>query len=390
MKILLISNMFPPYIMGGAEMAADSLARLLAAAGHEVHVLTCAPARELEGWETVTERLTVERRYFKNIFQIYKANRDRSLSKIVWHINDHFHPETEQICREVLARFQPDVVNTHDLQGIGYNLLKAVGDQRVPCVQVLHDFGFMCISMNMFRNGRACRRYHLTCQASAALKRFYFEHIQALAFISPSAALLERYRPHLPRHLEAAVIPLPLLFDEAPAAPAAPAAAKSPGLKLLYVGQIERWKGIDFLLSVLSGLAQRHAFHLQIVGGGSLLESLRSRYRGAGWVTFAGKVPAEEVASRMRSSDLLVVPSTWFENAPLVISQAFRLGLPVLASDTGGLPEMVEAGVNGQLLPPGMQQPGACSWNPCCANPQRSRVGAPAQPSSAKPPPRKP
>jgi glycosyltransferase involved in cell wall biosynthesis len=55
----------------------------------------------------------------------------------------------------------------------------------------------------------------------------------------------------------------------------------------------------------------------------------------------------------MTSSDLLAVPSIWFENAPLVISQALRLGLPVLASRTGGLPEMVDAGVTGDLVEPG-------------------------------------
>ena len=296
--------------------------------------------------------MTVERRYFKNIFQIYRADRDRTISKVIWHLNDHFHAETEQICASVIEEFRPEVVNTHDLQGIGYNLLKAIGAQRVACVQTLHDFGFMCVSMNMFRHGRECHRYHLTCQASAAVKRTYFAKIEALAFISPSAALLERYRPHLPSHLEAAVIPLPLLFADPPAV-SSPAVRSRPGLQLLYVGQIERWKGIDFLLEVLAGLAPEHDFHVQVVGGGSLLDQLQARYAGADWMTLAGKVPAAEVGAFMASSDLLVVPSTWFENAPLVISQALRLALPILASDTGGLPEMVRAGVNGDLLPPG-------------------------------------
>ncbi len=354
MKILTISNMFPPYIMGGAEMAAHSQATLLAAAGHEVHVLTCAPTPEVQGTEILGERLTVERRFFKNVFQIYQADRDRTFSKVIWHANDHFHATTERICGEVMDQFQPDVVSTHDLQGIGYNLLKAIGEHRLPCVQTLHDFGFMCISMNRFRGGRECTRYHWTCQASAALKRFYFDHIEALSFISPSAALLDRYRPYLPKHLEAVVIPLPLLFDKQAAnAAARPAPTADHVLQLLYVGQVEKWKGVDFVLEVLAGLAAQHRFHLRIVGGGSLLEGLRARYGAAEWLTLAGKVSAAEVGVYMTASDLLLVPSIWFENAPLVISQAQRLGLPVLASRTGGLPEMVQAGINGELLPVG-------------------------------------
>jgi glycosyltransferase involved in cell wall biosynthesis len=358
MKILLISNMFPPYTMGGAEMAAHSLAGLLAAERHEVHVLTGALSRDTEGIETVAEGYTVERRFFRNTYHIYKAGQHGSLRKAVWHTNDHFHPESERICGRVIEEFGPDIVNTHDLQGIGYNLLKSIGDHGVGCVQTLHDFGFICVSMNMFRHGRECPRQHFTCQASAALKRFYFEHIAALAFISPSQALLERYRPHLPRHVEACAIPLPLCFASAAGGESA-APAPGMGVQLLFVGQLEKWKGIDFLLEVLGKLAPAYPFHLRVLGGGSLLKPLQDKYRDAPWVTVCGKVPPESVAGYMTSSDLLLVPSIWFENAPLVISQALRLSLPVVASQTGGLGEMVVADVNGALLPPG----NAAAWS---------------------------
>jgi glycosyltransferase involved in cell wall biosynthesis len=55
----------------------------------------------------------------------------------------------------------------------------------------------------------------------------------------------------------------------------------------------------------------------------------------------------------MVDSDLLCVPSIWFENSPGVVIQALGLGLPVLGSDTGGIPELVEADRNGALVPPG-------------------------------------
>jgi glycosyltransferase involved in cell wall biosynthesis len=354
MRILIISNLFPPYIMGGAEMAAHSLAVWLAGAGHEVRVLTTAPERSVEGTETLAPGLAVTRRYFENVYQVYRAPRNSLARKAVWHFKDHFHPDSERIAREIIDDFQPDVVNTHDLQGIGYNLLKAIGDRGLPCVQVLHDFGFICLSMNMFRHGRECSHHHLACQGSAAIKRGFFGHIKALSFVSPSAALLERYRPHLPHHLEACVIPLPLYFAPAPRRPArAPGNGGGP-LRLLYVGQIEPWKGIDFLCEILAPLAQRGGrFHLQVVGGGGLLAGLQARFAGADWITLTGKVAAAEVGAHMAASDLLVVPSVWFENAPLVISQALRLGLPVLASRVGGLPEMVDAGVSGDLVAPG-------------------------------------
>jgi glycosyltransferase involved in cell wall biosynthesis len=70
-------------------------------------------------------------------------------------------------------------------------------------------------------------------------------------------------------------------------------------------------------------------------------------------VQFHGHVSVEAVADVMQNSDVLLVPSLWFENFPGVIVQALEQGLPVLASDRGGIAELVEDGVNGYLLPPG-------------------------------------
>ena len=365
MKVLIICNLFPPFVMGGAEMAAHSLARWLVEQGHVVRVLTSAPTRADEGTEVLPDGLTVERRYFDNLYQVYKAPLASAPAKLRWHFNDHFHPETERICGEVMDEFQPDVVNSHDLQGIGYNLLKAVGDRGLPCVQTLHDFGFICLSMNQFRGGRECAYHHLSCVASTMVKRAYFKHIKHLAFLSTSAALLERYRPHLPAHAELLACNVPLFFP----AMETTARRESDRVEFLYAGQLEPWKGIEFLVSVLASLADTFRFRLTVVGGGSLLEPLRARAKSLDWLRLTGKVPPEQVGVHMGRSDLLIVPSLWFENAPLVISQAIELGLPILGSDTGGIPEMIEAGVNGALLPRGDERAWAAELERLCREP---------------------
>lgn len=348
LRILIISNLFPPSVMGGAELAAHSLAVWLARAGHTVLVLTSAPRPEDAGIEADPAGFTVERRFFPNIYQIYQAGETRAMRKLVWHARDHFNPASEGITRDAITRFRPDIVNTHDLQGIGYNVLREIGRQRLPCVQTLHDLGFLCINMSMFKEGAPCRRHHLPCAASTLVKRQYFSSIATLAFWSPSQALIDRHRPHFPRHTEAACIQLPLLFPPPPPKPA----PRQPGgpLRLLYVGQLTEAKGVEFLLRALAPLAAG-GFELVVVGGGALLEPLRATYARATWLKFIGRVPFEEVAGFMLRSDLLMIPSLWFENSPLVAYQANQLGLPIIASDVGGIPELV--GEGGLLLPPG-------------------------------------
>ena len=348
MKILLISNLFPPFVMGGAEMTAHSLAQWLTADGHRVHVLTSAPAVTQEKLEESTFGFTIERRFFWNVYQLYEADESNPLMKIAWHFHDHIHLRTEAITSEVITRFQPDLINTHDLQGIGYNLLRAVGRSGVPCVQVLHDFGMICINMNRFRNGHQCTRHHLPCRASARLKQSYFKTIRRLTYLSPSRALLARYRPFLVSGAQATVLPPPLYFEDPPSAPHNRALPH-----LLYVGQIEPWKGVAFILQVLARVAPSRRFVFDIVGGGQELSSLRSHYAGQEWVTFHGKHAPDEVGTFMADAMLLLVPSLWFENAPLVIRQAIQSGLPVLASDIGGLPELVDDEMNGRLIPAG-------------------------------------
>lgn len=131
-------------------------------------------------------------------------------------------------------------------------------------------------------------------------------------------------------------------------------AGSAPGpVRLLYAGQFTEAKGVEFLLETLEPLAGGGGFELVMVGSGALLEPLQERYARATWVKFTGRIPPEEVAGFMARSDLLLVPSLWFENSPLVAYQARQLGLPILASRIGGLPELVREGSNGILLPPG-------------------------------------
>ena len=332
-------------------MAASSLATWLATRGHEVCVLTSAPRPDQAGSHRDRDGVQVERRFFRNSYSVYDIEERTVWQKAAWHFRDHFHIETEAVCREVIEDFQPDIANTHDVQGIGYNLLREIGWQGLPCVQVLHDFGFLCVNMRMFHKGRACQWRHLSCFASGWVKRGYLASIERLAFWSPSQALLERYRPHLPSHLEAACIQLPLLFSK----PSRQVSCRSTNSRprLLYVGQVIPTKGIDFVLSILAELSARFDFEFTIVGGGASLDMLREKYAGADWVTFTGRVMPEAVADFMSQADLLVIPSLWFENSPLVAYQAIQLGLPILASDIGGVPELVHSGVNGELLPPG-------------------------------------
>jgi glycosyltransferase involved in cell wall biosynthesis len=120
-----------------------------------------------------------------------------------------------------------------------------------------------------------------------------------------------------------------------------------------YVGQLVEHKGVDILLRAMRRLAG--GTRLIVVGDGAHAGHLKDLCRELGLegrVTFAGLVDNRQIAKIHGQVDLVVVPSVWPENSPVVITEAMASGIPVVASDIGGIPELVDDGVTGFLVPP--------------------------------------
>ncbi len=128
------------------------------------------------------------------------------------------------------------------------------------------------------------------------------------------------------------------------------------GPHILFVGRLHRNKGLDVLLRALPLIHREWPFaHLHAVGEGpfrgDFMELARELGLG-GSVTFHGYVPREELRRYHRSAQLGVFPSL-YEPFGITILEAMASGLPTVASATGGILELIEAGTNGLLVPPG-------------------------------------
>jgi len=119
-------------------------------------------------------------------------------------------------------------------------------------------------------------------------------------------------------------------------------------LNLLYVGQLEEHKGIRFLIESLS--ESEFNWQLNVIGTGSIKKDLVAI--GKGNVQFHGQVDNTEIGKYLSSTDVLVMPTLCYENSPTVISEAHHNNCLVLASDIGGIPDLVKDGANGILFTP--------------------------------------
>lgn len=351
MNILVLAAIFPPHVIGGAELSAFNMCRLLSSRGHKVSVLTAAEVNEPEVWgEENPAGFTVYRLHFPRAYTMFGHREAKKWQKPLWHLKDYFSPVSRKIVARVMDAVKPDHVNVHIISGIGFGALREVAKREVSVTWFLHDLNLACIKSTTIHPGReGCPPYGI-CALTRALKMKAVGKIAKIGFSSPSKANLDRVMANVPlvRERPATVIRnVPEIY------PKLPAYKPAKTVKLLYAGQVHANKGVALLMEVLSGLADKHDFHLMVLGTGPDEEALKQKYGKAGWVTFRGFVKNDQVLAATNQSDLVCVPSMWPENYSRTILQALTLGVPVLGSDIGGIPEQVRDRVTGRLIAPG-------------------------------------
>ncbi len=128
------------------------------------------------------------------------------------------------------------------------------------------------------------------------------------------------------------------------------------GLRLLAVGRLEREKGHSLLLEAVAELGRDGVeVDLEVVGGGSERERLIARAEELGigeQVTFAGTAGQDRIHEHYAAADLFCLPSLG-EGVPVVLMEAMAMGVAVVATRVGGVPELVEDGTSGRLVSPG-------------------------------------
>ena len=125
---------------------------------------------------------------------------------------------------------------------------------------------------------------------------------------------------------------------------------KGDNIRFGFTGRIIPVKGIQTVIDAF-GMVRSDTATLKIYGdAGKYAKYLDS---GDSRLGIEGPYHADDIDNVLKQIDVLVVPSEWFEVSPLVIQEAILAGIPVITSDLGGMPELIQEGGNGFLIPPG-------------------------------------
>jgi glycosyltransferase involved in cell wall biosynthesis len=267
--------------------------------------------------------------------------------------------------RAVIRRERPAVMHcTNTFPLISPAAYYAARDEGLPVVQSLHNYRLLCPNALFQRAGAPCEQCLGRFPWPAVWHRCYRESRLATAAVAAMlgvhrirgtwTGLVDRYialtqfsrsrfvAGGLPAE-RIAVKPNFILSDPGPGA--------GGGGYAVFVGRLSAEKGLEVLVSAWRELAR--VMPLRIVGDGPLAGPLREATAGEPAIQWLGRLAAAEVRQIVGCCELLVLPSTCYENFPKTIVEAFAAARPVIASRRGAMAELVDDGRTGLLFEPG-------------------------------------
>ncbi|MBN2199831.1 MAG: glycosyltransferase [Candidatus Aminicenantes bacterium] len=354
MNILFINKYLYP--RGGSETVVFNEIALLEKRGHSVAVMAMEHPRNISPrWPAAfVSPVTTEGRPCP-------AEALRAAGRMLYSF------ESRSRLEELLKRFRPDVAHLHNIHHqISPSILHTLRRRGVPTVMSLHDMKLVCPVYTCVSRGgicercrggrfyqcvlRRCSRGSLAKSALAAaemaLHRFVFHFEKKIdVFLSPSLFLKKKLED---MGLRIPVIPLPHFL---PAEEFRPEFRGPDPPACVYFGRLERIKGLATLAAAASALPLK----CKIIGDGAFRPELEKAARRAepGRLELRPRLDREELQEEIRRSTFAVLPSEWYENAPLMVLEAFALGKPVVGARIGGIPELVRDGETGFLFTPG-------------------------------------
>lgn len=352
-KILKVIHGFPPDFMAGSEVYSFTLCKELVKEGHKVFVFTRVE-NEFDEPYTIYNESYVNGEFVRDS---HLLSQDKHLSirrvnkKKDYTYKDKFYDEgIGKAFREYLEQVKPDIVHFGHLAHLSINLVKIAKEYQKPVVFTLHDFWLYCVrgqlidSKLLLCDGpsvekcKACSPYTtMGSEVREALENLKEIRENIDMFISPSHTLRDYFIKNGIQ--EDKIIYQKYGFDKASITYRKRVFGLKDKIRFGYMGRIIPTKGIKILLESFRMLTQNYPEQkIRIYGNiGSSKRFLQDSF-----VEFMGGYDNKEIDRILQEIDVLIVPSIWLENSPLVIQEAFLAGVAVVSADIGGMFELID------------------------------------------------
>lgn len=331
MRVLQIHNFYQQ--AGGEDAVVNAELAMLTNKGHEVRLFTVSNDT-VSGW--------------------------LGKIKVAWQVPYSEGPRKRMASE--LEKYKPDVAHVHNFFPLlTPSIYEACKEYSIPVVQTLHNYRTICPGALLMRDGHVCndcvaksaynsvlhgcyRGSRSGTLAVARMVEFHRKRGTWKNMVDRFIALTQFARgKFIEGGFPGNLIRVKPNFYSGELYSGQVSDRKG----ALYVGRLSKEKGIETLLKAWNELD----IDLTIIGDGPMLDYLKSCDLES--VTVLGRKTNIEVRDAMRKASYLVMPSEWYEGFPMVIVEAFANSLPVIASNLGGLKEIISDRNTGLLFSPG-------------------------------------
>jgi glycosyltransferase involved in cell wall biosynthesis len=397
MKVLLTTHVFLPDYSAGTEILTLNTAKELQRLGHEVEICTGFPA--LPG-------LVDSQRF--NFYEYEGIHVHRFLHDADPMIDQSNVVEAEynnlffaRWFRNYLKQFRPDIVHFFHLKFLSASAIDVCREHNVPMVMTPTDFWLICpnnqlrlpdnsLCQGPDRDGVNCMKHAVSNNQSSQVATV-FNHLPRKvvstmilginrgafsgSWFAPMVRALYQRAGFLRTRmnmLDKVIVPTHLMqemlvanglhldkvvfsrFGIRPTASEAHRPDTNGKLRIGFIGGLSEHKGVHLLISAVRLLPKSAPLELKIFGRTDFfpeyVKKLQRLVDADERIYFCGTFPNEQIGNVFAELDVLVVPSIWYENTPLVIYSAQAAGCPVIVSNLGGMAEVVEHEKNGLLF----------------------------------------
>jgi glycosyltransferase involved in cell wall biosynthesis len=339
-RLLSINNYY--YRRGGSETVYFEHNRLFADAGWEVVPFSMHNVQnQTSEWSS----------HFVN--DTSEVARPSAIAKIARAAAAIYSTEAARRVRGLIALARPQIAHAHNIyHHLSPSVLLELRRQNIPVVLTLHDLKLACPAYKMYVHGTVCE----ACRGGAlrnVVKNRCIKNSAAMSalvwlestvhkaldvyknavtrFVVPSRFFLTKFSEwgidtsrfvHIPNSVD-----VDALGEQS-----------DPGHAFVYLGRLVAEKGVDTLIRA-AALAR---VHLRIIGTGPEEPRLRElAAQCGGKVEFTGYLTGAALHEAISSARAVVIPSEWYENAPISVMEASALARPVIGADIGGIPELI-------------------------------------------------
>ncbi len=394
MKIVLITHQFLPEYSSGTEILTYSTAKAFQNAGHIVEIITGYPVEFISDKTIDFDSYEYDGLHVKRYFR--RKERMRELGSIME--GSYHDPFAANWFKEYLNTFKPDIVHAFHLALVSASVVDVCVNMKIPIIFTPTDFWFICpryrlsLPDNSMCNGPDLNA--INC-LQHIISRNYPSIVSSLVSIFPNRILkkimiskslkftllnelqaLNHRAEYLKKRLNMfnrVIIPSKIMQKKLvanglevkkiifsryginiPKVESEHKKVNSDKLRVGFIGTLSEHKGPDILIRAIRNMPSTIAIELKIYGDHSIntkyIKQLFKLKNKDQRIHFCGTFENDSIDEIFSELDVLVVPSTWYENTPLVIFSAQAAKTPIIATDLGGMSEVIKHEENGLLV----------------------------------------